>query len=70
MQVDHQIRVAHQRYKDEGLTEVANKGHGHGVTQHVYKKIDGAWLIVRVAPSLNWFEYDLFGTLDPPEESK
>ncbi|CAI6335376.1 unnamed protein product [Periconia digitata] len=68
VQVDHQIRVAHQRYKTEELTEVLNKGHGLGVTQHVYKKIDGAWLITRVAPSLNWFEFDLFGTLTPPED--
>jgi scytalone dehydratase len=67
VQVDHQIRVAHQRYKNEELTEVVNKGHAHGVTQHVYKKVDGSWLLVRIAPSLNWFEHDLFGTLNPPE---
>lgn len=68
VQVDHQIRVAHQRYKNKDLAEVVNKGHAHGVTQHVYKKVNEAWLITRVAPSLNWFEHDLFGTLKPPED--
>ncbi|KAI9660351.1 MAG: hypothetical protein M1821_009701 [Bathelium mastoideum] len=67
VQVDHQIRVAHQRYKNEELVEVVNKGHAHGVTQHVYRKIDGTWKLVGVAPSLNWFEHDLFGTLNPPD---
>ncbi|KAF2653723.1 Scytalone dehydratase [Lophiostoma macrostomum CBS 122681] len=67
VQVDHQIRVAHQRYKDEDLLEVVNKGHGHGVTRHVYRKVTGSWKIVGVAPSLNWFEYDLFGTLNPQD---
>jgi scytalone dehydratase len=47
---------------------VVNKGHGHGTTQHWYRKIEGAWKIVGVAPSLNWFEYDLFGTLNSPDE--
>ena len=65
VQVDHQIRVAHQRYKNEDLAEVINHGHGHGVTQHWYSKIDGTWKLLGVAPSLNWFEYDLFGTLNP-----
>jgi scytalone dehydratase len=67
VKVEHQIRVAHQRYKTKECTDVVNKGHGHGVTQHVYKKFDGVWKLASVAPGLNWFEYDLFGTLTPPE---
>jgi scytalone dehydratase len=63
--VTHQIRVAHQRYTDETLSEVKNKGHAHGTTQHWYRKIDGAWKLEGVAPMLNFAEYDLFGTLNP-----
>jgi scytalone dehydratase len=65
----HQIRVAHQRYVDEELSAVANKGHAHGATQHWYRKIEGAWKIEGVIPKLEWFEHDLFGTLNPPEEA-
>lgn len=61
----HQIRVGHQRYAKEDLAEVINKGHGYGVTQHWYRKIDGAWKIEGVEPKVEWFEYDLFGTLAP-----
>ena len=61
--VSHQIRVAHQRYTDESLSEVANKGHAHGVTQHWCREIDGAWKLEGVASKLNFAEYDLFGTL-------
>ena len=67
VQVDHQIRVAHQRYASEDLVEVVNKGHGHGVTRHLYRKVDGRWKLSGVTPSLNWFEYDLFGTLNPQD---
>ncbi|EEH04214.1 scytalone dehydratase [Histoplasma capsulatum G186AR] len=69
VKVQHQIRVAHQRYKDNTFTEVLNKGHGIGVTTHWYRKIDGVWKIEGVAPRLDWSEYDLFGTLAPPKES-
>lgn len=69
VKVEHQIRVAHQRYKDESLTEVLNKGHGIGATTHWYRKIDGAWKIEGVAPRLEWSEYDLFATLTPPEKA-
>lgn len=64
----HQIRVAHQRYANEDLAVVVNKGHAHGVTQHWYRKVDGSWKIEGVAPKLGWFEHDLFGTLDPKDE--
>ena len=64
----HQIRAAHQRYVDDELTAVANKGHAHGVTQHLYRKVDGAWKLEGVAPKLEWAEYDLFGTLGSKNE--
>ena len=67
VRADHQIRVAHQRYENEDLAVVANKGHAHGITQHWYRKIEGTWKLEGVAPSLDWFEYDLFGTLNPAE---
>jgi scytalone dehydratase len=67
IQVWHQMRVAHQRYTDESLTQVVNKGHGHGVVQHGYRKIDGVWKLELVVPVLHWSEYDLFGTLNPSE---
>ena len=65
--VSHQIRVAHQRYVNEDLAVVANKGHAHGVTEHWYRKIEGTWKLEGVRPKLEWFEHDLFGTLDPKE---
>ncbi|MCJ1446843.1 MAG: hypothetical protein MMC23_007350 [Stictis urceolatum] len=68
VQVWHQVRVAHQRYTDEDLAVVANKGHAHGATQHWYRKIEGAWKLEGVVPKLGWTEYDLFGTLNPKEE--
>ncbi|KAK2738846.1 hypothetical protein FQN55_000402 [Onygenales sp. PD_40] len=68
VKVQYQIRVAHQRYKDETFAEVLNKGHGIGVTTHWYRKIDGVWKIEAVAPRLEWSEYDIFGTLAPPPE--
>ncbi|CRG88298.1 hypothetical protein PISL3812_05327 [Talaromyces islandicus] len=68
VKVAHQIRVAHQRYADDALSTVANKGHAHGVTTHWFRKIDGHWKLEGVAPKLEFFEYDLFGTLNPEQE--
>lgn len=65
----HQLRVAHQRYADDDLQVVANKGHGYGLVQHWYRRIGGEWKIESVAPQLEWSEYDLFGTLNPKDES-
>ena len=67
VQVGLQIRVAHQRYADEDLSAVTNKGHGYGVTTHCYRKIGESWKIESCAPRLEWSEYDLFGTLNPQE---
>lgn len=65
--VSHQIRAAHQRFADDGLSEVATKGHAHGVVQHWYRKIEGAWKLEGVAPHPNWSEYDFPGVLTPQE---
>lgn len=64
----HQIRVAHQRYTNEDLAVVENKGHAHGTTQHWYRKIEGTWKLEGVEPQLEFTEYDLFGTLNPKED--
>ncbi|TQV90434.1 scytalone dehydratase [Cordyceps javanica] len=69
IEVVHQMRVAHQRYTDEAIGEVLNKGHAHGFVFHQYKKCHGEWKIESVRPKLEWTEYDLFGTLRPPENS-
>jgi scytalone dehydratase len=68
VQVGYQVRVAHQRYADEDLAVVVNKGHGYGRVQHWYRKIEGNWKLEGVVPQLEWSEYDLFGTLNPKEE--
>ena len=69
VKVSHQIRVAHQRYVDEDLAVVLNKGHAHGLTQHWLRKIEGTWKLEGIAPKLGFTEYDLYGTLHPPEET-
>lgn len=63
VQAWHQLRVAHLRYSDENLSTVINHGHGHGVVHHGYKKIDGTWKLVMVAPDNHFSEYDLMGTV-------
>ena len=63
----HQLRIAHQRYADESLSVVVNHGHGHGVVQHGYRKINGAWKLEMVVPDNHWSEYDLMGTVSPKE---
>ena len=59
-----------ERYADDDLAKVVNKGHGYGVTEHWYKKFEGTWKLEGVRPKLEWSEYDLFGTLAPPTEDK
>lgn len=70
VQVVHQLRVAHQRYENEDMAVDVNKGHAHGWATHVYRQFDGSWKLEAVAPRLDWFEHDLFGTLQAPEEEK
>jgi len=54
----HQLRVPHQRYKDETRSEVLVKGHAHSTNQHWYKKVDGEWKFAGLNPNIRWGEYD------------
>lgn len=54
----HQMRVAHQKYADEKLTEVAIKGHAHGKGTIWYRKVDGVWKFAGIEPDIRWSEYD------------
>ncbi|KAN0105845.1 Scytalone dehydratase domain containing protein [Hyaloscypha variabilis] len=54
----HQLRVPHQKYTDETMTEVAVKGHAHSTNQHWYKKIDGKWKFAGLNPEIRWSEFD------------
>ncbi|KAL7934621.1 Scytalone dehydratase [Trichoderma chlorosporum] len=69
VRVAHQIRAVHQRYTDETLTELVNKGHGLGVTVHWYEKVNGVWKLEGVQPRLDISEFDIYGTLAPPKEN-
>lgn len=54
----HQMRVAHQRYKDSDLKTVDIKGHSHGSATMWYKRVDGVWKFAGLKPNERWFEYD------------
>lgn len=55
----HQMRVAHQKYKDDALTEVLHKGHAHGGAIIKYQKVDGVWKFAGLEPQIRWGEHDL-----------
>jgi scytalone dehydratase len=54
----HQMRVAHQKYKDEELKEVIYKGHAHGKATVQYRRIDGIWKFAGLEPNIRWSEHD------------
>ncbi|KAL3430240.1 Scytalone dehydratase [Aspergillus tetrazonus] len=54
----HQMRVAHQKYADDDLKEVAVKGHAHGKGTIWYRKVDGEWKFAGIRPEIRWSEYD------------
>lgn len=54
----HQLRVPHQKYRDESMSEVVVKGHAHSYNKHWYRKIDGVWKFAGLAPDIRWSEYD------------
>ncbi|KAI0469981.1 putative scytalone dehydratase [Xylariaceae sp. FL0804] len=53
-----QMRVAHQRYKDDALTEVDAKMHAHGRCTTWYRKCDGVWKWAGMMPDVRWYEFD------------
>ena len=54
----HQMRVAHQKYADDELKEVALKGHAHGKGTFWYRKVDDVWKFAGIEPDIRWSEYD------------
>ncbi|KND91126.1 Scytalone dehydratase [Tolypocladium ophioglossoides CBS 100239] len=54
----HQMRVAHQKYEDDGLTRVALQGHAHGIATVLYRKVDGIWKWAGIEPNIRWSEFD------------
>lgn len=54
----NQMRVAHQKYTDDTLSEVAVKGHGHGKATIWYQRVDGVWKFGGIEPDIRWSEYD------------
>ena len=68
----HQLRAAHQRYTAADHKTVENKGHGHAMIQHWYKKVDGEWKFAGLRPSVRWneFEFEKIFTGLPPIEAK
>lgn len=55
----HQLRVAHQKYKDESLKEVLVKGHDHGTGTMWFKRVDGIWKFAGLRPHSRWAEFNL-----------
>ena len=54
----HQLRAAHQRYTSLDLKVVENKGHGHALVQHHYRKVHGEWKLAGLRPTVRWNEYE------------
>lgn len=64
----NQMRVAHQKYTDDTMAEVAVKGHGHGKSTIWYKRIDGVWKFAGIEPDIRWSEYDHHKIFEEGEE--
>jgi scytalone dehydratase len=54
----HQMRVAHQKYKDNELTEVMYQGHAYGKATIRYHRVDGVWKFAGLTPDIRWTEHD------------
>jgi len=54
----HQLRAAHQRYTSRDLRVVENKGHGHAMVKHVYRKVGGEWKLAGLRPTVRWNEFE------------
>jgi scytalone dehydratase len=55
----HQMRVAHQKYGDDALTEVLVKGHAHGKATIQYRRVEGEWKFAGLEPDIRWKEHDV-----------
>ncbi|KAL4757005.1 scytalone dehydratase arp1 [Aspergillus foveolatus] len=55
----HQMRVAHQKYGDDALTEVLVKGHAHGKATIHYRRVEGEWKFAGLEPDIRWKEHDV-----------
>nr|POF02473.1 scytalone dehydratase [Quercus suber] len=54
-----QLRVAHQKYKDDSMKEVFAKGHDHGTGTMWFKRIEGEWKFAGLRPNSRWAEFDM-----------
>lgn len=54
----HQLRAAHQRYTGLDNQTVENKGHGHAMIKHWYRKVDGQWKLAGLRPTVRWNEFE------------
>lgn len=54
----HQLRAAHQRYTGPDKQTVENKGHGHALIKHWYRKVDGQWKLAGLRPTVRWNEFE------------
>ncbi|KAL8715830.1 MAG: hypothetical protein Q9220_000497 [cf. Caloplaca sp. 1 TL-2023] len=54
----HQLRAAHQRYTAPDRRLVENKGYGHAMIKHSYRRIDGEWKLSGLRPTIRWNEFD------------
>ena len=54
----HQLRAAHQRYTALDRKTVENKGHGHAMVKHFYRKVDGEWKLAGLRPTVRWNEFE------------
>jgi scytalone dehydratase len=54
----NQMRVAHQKYKDDELKEVLYKGHAHGKATVHFRNVDGGWKFAGLEPDIRWSEHN------------
>lgn len=54
----HQMRVAHQKYANDEMKDVAVKGHAHGKGTIWYRKVNDTWKFAGIEPDIRWSEYD------------
>ena len=54
----NQMRVAHQKYKDDDLKEVLYTGHAHGKATAYFKQVESVWKFAGLTPDIRWSEND------------